>query len=631
MTTVPESTTSAKRSARRSNALPDGHLLGEYRLETVLGAGGFGVTYKAFDTHLETWVAIKEYFPIEWSFRDPDGVTVYANTQGQSSAVQGQSSDYEWGLERFLDEARVLAQVQHPNVVRIKRYFQAHGTAYIVMDYEEGDPLSAIIRDGETLIEEQIRGLLEDVLPALQAVHDQGYLHRDIKPSNLYVRNRDHRVMLIDFGAARAAISRHSQSVTSMVTPGYSPPEQYTTRNDRYGPWTDIYALGAVLYRCVTGQIPIEAADRLMEDTLQPAEEAGGGRYSTNLLRAIDRALAVWPEQRLRSVGEMEALLGGSQEQDSDETVIMMPLPKVSSKPVQDMAILRTAIEGAGHDRASVTQRPTESRTVGQRREVLHTPAVVSSPPRRQSILIIAAGGVTAVAAIAAIGLWLWPSTPVTDSKPSPSAPAVIAPPPAVVDKVAPAEIVQPAAPVADVAPPTEVEVKPLPDSGADTAPPQGETAKPSAPVAAPVESKPEPPLSAPVDAETPPPATSPGEVRPAPTDPPNAATEDVSPPLVEPAGAPLPAIAPSVAKPPVDAATDPVKAKPADNDKKPSARKAVEDRRSKASRQKARREQPQIQPQPIIVKPATPARPKPTAPQNNPWDSPASSGFNQK
>ncbi|HPE71428.1 MAG TPA: serine/threonine-protein kinase, partial [Candidatus Competibacter sp.] len=183
MNDITSPTTPSKSGSRRANALPSDYMLDEYRIDSILGAGGFGVTYKALDTHLQTWVAIKEYFPVEWSFRDSDGVTVYANTQGQSSQNDGQISDYAWGLERFLDEARVLAQIQHPYVVRVKRYFRAHGTAYIVMEYEEGEPLSAVLQDGETLDEEEVRGLLEDVLPALQAVHEQGYLHRDIKPA----------------------------------------------------------------------------------------------------------------------------------------------------------------------------------------------------------------------------------------------------------------------------------------------------------------------------------------------------------------------------------------------------------------------------------------------------------------
>ncbi|MBK9951009.1 MAG: serine/threonine protein kinase [Candidatus Competibacteraceae bacterium] len=315
------------RLAERSlpiNTLWPGHLLDEYLIDCVLGAGGFGVTYKAWDTLLETWVALKEYFPLGWSFRDGDGVTVYPNTQGGSRAIDDNLSNYLWGLERFLEEARVLARVQHPYVVRVKRYFRAHGTAYIVMDYEEGQPLSAVLGEGETLDEAEVRGLLEDVLPALRTVHEQGFLHRDIKPSNLYIRAHDHRVILIDFGAAREAVSQQGRSMTSLVTPGYSPPEQYTTRSERYGAWTDLYALGAVLYRCVTGRAPVEAAERLLEDRLEPAAQAAAGRYSASLLEAIDRTLAVQPEQRFPTVTDFQAALRGlGRVANGDETLFL--------------------------------------------------------------------------------------------------------------------------------------------------------------------------------------------------------------------------------------------------------------------------------------------------------------------
>lgn len=313
----------------RCNTLLPGCRLDEYQIDTLLGSGGFGVTYKAWDTLLATWVAIKEYFPMAWSFRDHDGVTIYANTQGETPSNNGTPiSYYLWGLERFLDEARVLARTQHPCVVRVKRYFRAHGTAYIVMDYEEGKPLSALLHDGDTLSEQDVRGLLEDVLPALRAVHEQGFLHRDIKPSNLYVRDRDHRVMLIDFGAARQAVGRHTESITSLVTPGYSPPEQYTTRIDRYGAWTDIYALGAVLYRCVTGDAPLEAAERMLGDHLEPTVVAARAAYSAQLLKVIDQALSVRPEQRFASVADMEAALTGAYDavEDDDATVILEPI-----------------------------------------------------------------------------------------------------------------------------------------------------------------------------------------------------------------------------------------------------------------------------------------------------------------
>jgi len=170
---------------KKSNTLPVGYRLHQYRVEGVLGAGGFGITYKAVHEALQTRAAIKEYFPVEWSYRDRDDVNVLANTQGGlAPAEAGEDVCYTWGLERFLNEARILAQVNHPGVVRVRDFFEANGTAYIVMDYEDGEPLSQMLQREKTLTEEQIRRLLGDVLPALEAVHAQGYLHRDLKPAN---------------------------------------------------------------------------------------------------------------------------------------------------------------------------------------------------------------------------------------------------------------------------------------------------------------------------------------------------------------------------------------------------------------------------------------------------------------
>lgn len=430
--TVPPVT--PKSGIRRSNALWSGCMLDEYRIDAILGAGGFGVTYKAWDTLLETWVAIKEYFPVEWSFRDADGVTVHANTQGGDIGDGDGVSDYLWGLERFLDEARVLARIQHPFVVRVKRYFRAHGTAYIVMDYEEGEPLNAVLQDGETLGEAEVRGLLEDVLPALQAVHEQGFLHRDLKPSNLYVRASDHRVILIDFGAAREAIGRHSKSVTSLVTPGYSPPEQYTTRNDRYGTWTDVYALGAVLYRCVTGRPPTEAAERLLEDTLEPAVRAGAGRYSADLLRVIDRALAVRPERRFATVAELQAALDRAREpdensdsgSDSDETVILGPLLKPGGRPVLEPAMLRpiklSMVPVAkpvtdGGDLNILPPLDESHRSADQRLDGLRSQPVAVATRREFFLPTLVGGGLTPAVLAAVVLIWLWPSTPAPEEK----------------------------------------------------------------------------------------------------------------------------------------------------------------------------------------------------------------------
>ncbi len=326
-----------------TNALRGGYQLHEYCIESVLGTGGFGITYKARDTHLETWVAIKEYFPVEWSYRTSNGVNVGSNAQGQAQLPEVNTSGYDWGLDRFLEEARVLARVQHPYVVRVRRYFRANGTAYIVMDYEEGEPLSAMLKRERVLAEDDLRGMLEEVLPALEAVHREGYLHRDIKPSNLYIRSRDGCVMLIDFGAARQSLNQRSKSITGLVTPGYSPPEQYLTRSDRYGPWTDIYALGAVLYRCVTGTPPTEAPDRQMWDTLESAVKAGSDRYGKDLLETIDRALAMAPKERFQSVAEMRDVLtqsASSAASAEQKGSLARPSQQVPAQPMAPLEIV---------------------------------------------------------------------------------------------------------------------------------------------------------------------------------------------------------------------------------------------------------------------------------------------------
>ena len=641
--TMVQPTTPSKSSARRANALPSACLLDEYRIDSILGAGGFGVTYKALDTHLETWVAIKEYFPVEWSFRDADGVTVHPNTQGATSGPEGQLSDYLWGLERFLDEARVLARVQHPYVVRVKRYFRAHGTAYIVMDYEEGEPLSTVLRDGETLGEDEVRGLLEDVLPALQAVHEQGYLHRDIKPSNLYVRSSDHRVILIDFVAAREAVGRHSKSVTSLVTPGYSPPEQYTTRNDRYGTWTDVYALGAVLYRCIAGHAPVEAAERLLDDHLEPATKVGAGRYSTNLLEVIDRALAVRPEQRFLTVADMQAALTGSQAEDSSQTVIMMPQVK-PIKLAQPLGISRIIQpperlaeepnKSSQHDELmNMTQVPTAVDSQLQRQKLLHV-----SPPggavSRWRLPIMLTGGVTLIAT-AAIIVWLGSSepvlerTPVSEQKPPPryslnqgeltpspapdEAPVAVTPPPAItaLDAV-------PAAPPPATAPISRDAVEsPIPVEKDVTSPPI--------------------PAEAPVVGGGPEPSDSGGRPpeaqgleKPPIAGPSQQSVDTGKTPEATPAeSAPLPGRAPAVTpKPSADASAGQV-VKP-DPAQKPQASDAKLPPKRPARQRTVRKRKEQ----PIVVAPDQPvqARPAPVAPKrDNLWDAPTDSGFNQK
>ena len=209
-----------------------------------------------------------------------------------------------------MDEARILARLQHPNIVRVHHFFEAHSTAYIAMDYVEGEDLSAHLTRKETLSEDELKAILDPLLSALEVVHQADFLHRDIKPGNIILRAEDGSPVLLDFGAARQAMGAKSRSVTSIVTPGYAPIEQYSSRG-RQGAWTDIYALGGVCYRALTGQIPDDATDRMRDDPLIPVSQRCAGRVSGAFLSAIDTALAVHEEDRPQSVEAWQAGMAG--------------------------------------------------------------------------------------------------------------------------------------------------------------------------------------------------------------------------------------------------------------------------------------------------------------------------------
>ena len=221
----------------------------------------------------------------------------------------GSIACFDWGRERFISEAKTLADIHHDGVVRVRDFFLENGTAYLIMDFEDSEPLSRRLSTENILPEKMLRGLVLQLLDALDAVHQKGYLHRDITPENLYVRARDNKLILVDLGAARQAVSGSSQPVTSVLTPGYAPREQYETAGKQHGPWTDLYAVGAVLYRCVTGKTPIEATQRVLNDPLPPAVAVGAENYEQNFLQVIDKALAVRPEERFQDVVQFRQAL----------------------------------------------------------------------------------------------------------------------------------------------------------------------------------------------------------------------------------------------------------------------------------------------------------------------------------
>ena len=281
-------------------ALPPGFRLGAYHVARVLGVGGFGVTYLCEHTGLAVQVAVKEYLPNEIAVRD--GTEVHPKSAGDREG-------FEWGLSRFLDEARTLARFEHPNVVRVRDCFEANNTAYIVMDYEDGEPLDALLRRHETLTEAQLKRVLLPVVDGLRQVHAAGFLHRDIKPANIFVRRSDESPVLLDFGSARQALGRRSRSVTAIASAGYSPPEQYES-DGHQGAWTDIYALSALCYRAIAGDVPMEATRRqgqllrTQTDPLPKLAEAGREGYSSAFLEAVDWGLRVIEAERPEDLDE---------------------------------------------------------------------------------------------------------------------------------------------------------------------------------------------------------------------------------------------------------------------------------------------------------------------------------------
>jgi serine/threonine protein kinase len=275
------------------NALPSGYRLLEYSLETVLGYGGFGITYLATDHNLNCNVAIKEYLPADQAVRGAD-FAVYPKSPGAAEI-------FHWGLSRFIDEARALASFNHPHIVRVLRFFEASGTAYMVMELIRGQPFGDWVKRMRPLSEAALLAVVRPVLDGLAIIHASGFVHRDIKPGNIHMRSDTHPVLL-DFGAARKPVGRAGGELTAIVTPGYAALEQYHSRGNQ-GPWTDLYSVAAVMYGVITGQRPIEAPARVRNDPLPKAIEVGDRAvYSETLLRAVDWGLATAEEQRPQSV-----------------------------------------------------------------------------------------------------------------------------------------------------------------------------------------------------------------------------------------------------------------------------------------------------------------------------------------
>ncbi|MEO8345029.1 MAG: serine/threonine-protein kinase [Betaproteobacteria bacterium] len=473
----------------KPNALPPGTRLGDFEITGTIGEGGFGIVYAAFDHSLQRRVAVKEYMP-----------NALANRRGDASvAVRSDRHDqtFKAGLRSFINEARMLAQFDHPALIKVYAFWEQHGTAYMAMQIYEGKTLREVLRESPRAEEAWLKKLLPPLLDVLETLHSAQCYHRDIAPDNILILKNGNPVLL-DFGAARRIIGDMTQAVTVILKPGYAPIEQYADdATMQQGPWTDVYALAGVLHLAITGKAPPASVARMINDPLLPLRERVQG-YSEEFLSAIDRGLIVRPEQRPQSIAEFRQLLGvsslapgaGSWTQHSTPsgaTTISMSGPKTTFETQQ--TIMTSPPTGYSPTRSA------PGPVTGGTRALSSTPGVSSGggsgiPPRPTSDLSAASGhpssilpvppgtikpkisaaAMAAVVAVSAIGIAVVigiyfavssPSKPamtVTTSKSAPEAPIVA--PPVTPPAAAPAQVPVPVPPPA----PAPAVIEPAPD-----------------------------------------------------------------------------------------------------------------------------------------------------------------------
>ncbi|MHB2054166.1 serine/threonine protein kinase [Pantoea dispersa] len=284
------------------NALPVGYRFNEFEIKEVIGGGGFGIVYRAWDHQLERDIAIKEFMPASLAVRSDDLNLVLRSERF--------SKTFHAGLNSFIQEARLLARFNHPNLLHVLRFWVQNDTAYMGTVFYSGTTLSNLRERNPQLVDEAwIRRLLPPLLGAIKTIHDAGYLHRDISLDNIQIQSSGEPVLL-DFGSARKTIGNLSDESETMLRPGYAPIEQYSDNDEsEQGAWTDIYALGAVLHTLITGAPPPVSVVRSIEDNYQPLAARRLPGYSQALLTAVDRALALKPEDRPQDIDAFAGLM----------------------------------------------------------------------------------------------------------------------------------------------------------------------------------------------------------------------------------------------------------------------------------------------------------------------------------
>ncbi|MEO5883156.1 MAG: protein kinase [Caldimonas sp.] len=472
--------------------LEAGTRLGEFEVTKTIGEGGFGIVYLAWDHSLDRKVALKEYMPTSLAYR--------AGPSDIKPRSERHKETFDAGMKSFINEAKLLAQFDHPSLLKVYRFWEANGTAYMVMPFLEGATVRDSVRampapPGETWI----LGLLAPLFDALAMLHASQIYHRDIAPDNVLLMADTGRPLLLDFGAARRVIGDMTQALTAILKPGYAPVEQYADMPGlKQGPWTDVYALAAVVHWVIMGKTPPPSVGRLFDDPYVPLAQSAARRYSDAFLRAIDHGLAVMPEKRTPSIEAMRVeLFGGA-------------LPaSAPSQPVPAGGMASQEVPRSQPHPHTQTQRHEPAGQSGPATGQQARPAEPSSPVRASAgkVPLVAGGiGLVVVAALAAFALWPKPTPPdtpttATTATPTVAAPTVAAAPPA-------------SAATASAPPPTPVVATPRMDIPA-VVPPSVEPARPTA------AADPKPVVRRPPAArtETPPetrePSTAPAQARP--------------------------------------------------------------------------------------------------------------------
>ncbi len=410
------------------NALPAGKLLGEFELTSVLGEGGFGIVYVGWDRSLLRKVAIKEYMPASLAARN-------GSTQVQVRSERHRET-FDLGLRSFINEARLLAQFDHPSLVKVYRFWEANGTAYMVMPLYEGVTLKDKLRQmGQPPSEEWLMQLLAPLTEALAVIHAENCFHRDIAPDNVILLAGTERPLLLDFGAARRVIGDMTQALTVILKPGYAPVEQYAEVPEmKQGGWTDVYALAASVHYAIMGRTPPTSVSRLLDDKFVPLSRSAAGRYSERFLLAMDRALKVRPAERTPSVDALRADLGlppASLEPSTQAVTARAPAAPGSGRRASDQGAAAPAAgsHAAGDDRrADAPPGPAPSPQGAAQRP---NQAAETPPPSSRRGLVLGGVGVAALAAVG-VGYTLLggqdtpPSQAATPPAPAPSAAAPV-------------------------------------------------------------------------------------------------------------------------------------------------------------------------------------------------------------